>query len=72
MDFRTNGGNFTNKFIIPKNPNIVVAVDTFLNKSVPEFFGSIKGYSKWYRKERIASPFFVIALFFRKTFRFSN
>ena len=43
---RTNVGYFTNKFIIPKNPDIVLPIETFLNKSVPEAFGSTKGYSK--------------------------
>ena len=63
--FRTNVGNFTNKFIIPKNPDIVVAVETFLNKSVPENFGSVKGYSKWYRRDRLANSFGGVAICFK-------
>ena len=61
--------NFTNNFIIPKNPDIVVVVETFLNKSVPEGFDSDKGHSKWYREDRIANSFVGVAMYFKKNFQ---
>ena len=63
--FRTSTGNFTNKIIIPTIPDTVVAVETFLNKTVPQGFGSIKVYSKWYRKNRIAHSFGGVAICFK-------
>ena len=44
--FQTNLGDLTHSFVIPKNPDIVATVETFLNETVPENYGMITGYSK--------------------------
>ena len=64
--FQTNLGDLTHSFVIPKNPDIVATVETFLNETVPENYGMITGYSKWYRRDRATGNFGGIAVCFRK------
>lgn len=64
--FQTNIGDLTHSFIIPRNADIVATVETFLNESIPENYGKIDGYSKWYRKDRSTGNFGGIAVCFRK------
>ncbi|KAG0712473.1 hypothetical protein GWK47_018400 [Chionoecetes opilio] len=42
---QTNIGDLINTHVIPHNPDIVAAVETFLNKSIPDNFGQINGYT---------------------------
>ena len=64
--FQTNIGDLTHTFIIPQKADIVATVETFLNETVPENFGQISGYSKWFRRDRAAGTFGGIAVCFRK------
>lgn len=64
--FQTNVGDLTHSFVIPKRADIVATVETFLNATVPENYGQISGYSKWFRKDRSTGNFGGIAVCFRK------
>ena len=68
--FRTNIGDFTNKFVIPRRPDVVIAVETFLNDTVPEGYGKIKGYTNWQRKDRINGSFGGVAVCFKNSIQF--
>ena len=61
----TNIGDYTHSFINQYNADIVVAVETFFNESVPENYGRIKGYSSWCRKDRIERDKGGIAVCFK-------
>ena len=63
----TNIGDYTHTFIKPHNADIVVAVETFFNESVPNNYGRIKGYSNWHRKDRIGRDKGGIAVCFKDT-----
>ena len=65
--FRTNIGDFTNKFVIPRRPDVVIAVETFLNDTVPEGYGRIKGYTNWQGKDRGNSSYGGVAVCFKNT-----
>ena len=61
----TNIGDYTHSFINRYNADVVVAVETFFNESVPNNFGRIKGYSNWCRKDRIGREKGGIAVCFK-------
>ena len=63
----TNIGDYTHSFINPQNADVVVAVETFFNESVPNNYGRIKGYSNWCRKDRIGRDKGGIAVCFKDT-----
>ncbi|XP_047482818.1 uncharacterized protein LOC125034843 [Penaeus chinensis] len=65
--FQTVLGDLTHSHIIPHQPDIIAAVETFLNSTVPENFGRVGGYSKWHRRDRMHGSFGDIAVYFRRT-----
>jgi len=65
--FQTNLGDLTHSHIIPHQPDIIAAVETFLNSTVPENFGRVDGYSKWHRRDRMHGTFGGITVCFRRT-----
>ncbi|XP_069972431.1 uncharacterized protein [Penaeus vannamei] len=58
---QTNLGDLTHSFVLPLRPDIIAPVETFLNHTVPDNFGRIGGYTKWYRKDRTQGTFGGIA-----------
>lgn len=50
--FATNLGDFTHSFINKNTPDIIIAVETFLNQDFPANFGKLPGYSNWTRRDR--------------------
>ncbi|KAK3852132.1 hypothetical protein Pcinc_041267, partial [Petrolisthes cinctipes] len=62
---QTNIGDLNHSYIIPHNPDIIATVETFLNPSIPNNFGKIKGYSAWHRRDRVHNTFGGIAVCFR-------
>ena len=65
--FQTNIGDLTHSFVIPNRIDIVATVETFLNETVPENYGHIRGYSRWHRRDRIKGTFGGIAVCFRNS-----
>ena len=61
----TNIGDYTHSFINQYNADVVVAVETFFNESVPSNYGRIKGYGNWCRKDRIGREKGGIAVCFK-------
>ena len=61
--FQTNLGDLTHNFMLRENPDIVACVETFFNASVPEDFGKVIGYSKWFRKDRESGTYGHRSLF---------
>ena len=70
--FQTNVGELTHRLIIPENPDIVACVETFLNENIPENFGKVKGYSRWYRKDRVSGTYGGVAVCFKKNITFQE
>lgn len=70
--FQTNIGDLTHSYIIPQNADVVATVETFLNNNIPDNFGHIDGYSKWYRRDRMHGTFGGIAVCFRKGLQFQQ
>ena len=64
--FQTNVGDLTYSFINPRQPDIVATVETFLNENIPDNYGRIAGYSKFYRWNRKSGNFGGIAACFKK------
>ncbi|KAK3866919.1 hypothetical protein Pcinc_015337 [Petrolisthes cinctipes] len=62
---QTNIGDLNHSYIIPHNPDIIATVETFLNPTIPNNFGKIKGYSAWHRRDRVHNTFGGIAVCFR-------
>lgn len=67
---QTNIGDLTHSHVLPHNPDVVAAVETFLNASVPENHGHIQGYTKWYRRDRARGTFGGVAVCFRSMLQF--
>ena len=65
--FQTNIGDLTHKFIIPHNPDIVACTETFLNSNIPPNYGTVSGYSRWYRRDRVNGNCGGIAVCFRQS-----
>lgn len=63
--FQTNLGDLTHTHVLPHSPDIIATTETFLNSSVPDNFGQIGGYSKWYRRDRAQGTFGGVAVCFR-------
>ena len=68
---QTNIGDLTHSHVLPHNPDVVAAVEAFLNESVPENYGQIQGYTRWYRRDRARGTFGGVAVCFRRTLQFS-
>ena len=49
---QTNLGDLTHSFVLPLKPDIIATVETFLNSTIPDNYGKIKGYTKWHRNDR--------------------
>ncbi|ROT66538.1 hypothetical protein C7M84_015434 [Penaeus vannamei] len=64
---QTNLGDLTHSFVLPLRPDIIAPVETFLNHTVPDNFGRIGGYTKWYRKDRTQGTFGGIAVCFKSS-----
>ena len=63
--FQTNIGDLTHSFIIPRQPDIIVTVETFLTETIPVNYGKVAGYSKWFRRDRKTGNFGGVAACFR-------
>ena len=64
--FQTNVGDLTHQFIIPHSPDIIACVETFLNSSIPSNYGTVNGYTRWYRRDRTNRTGGGIAVCFRQ------
>ncbi|ROT68874.1 hypothetical protein C7M84_012936 [Penaeus vannamei] len=53
--------------VIPRTPDIVATVETFMNESVPDNFGHMKGYTRWHRRDRTHGTFGGVAVSFHKS-----
>ena len=65
--FQTNIGDLTHSHVLPHSPDIIATTETFLNTSVPNNFGQISGYSRWYRRDRAEGTFGGVAVCFRNS-----
>ncbi|KAK3871633.1 hypothetical protein Pcinc_013624 [Petrolisthes cinctipes] len=63
----TNIGDLINSHVIPRTPDIVATVETFMNESVPDNFGHLRGYSRWHRRDRTRGTFGGVAVSFHKS-----
>jgi len=63
----TNIGDLVNSHVIPRTPDIVATVETFMNESVPDNFGHMKGYTRWHRRDRTHGTFGGVAVSFHKS-----
>ena len=61
---QTNIGDLIHSFVIPHRPDVVAAVETFLNESIPSNFGQIQGYTRWHRRDRARGTFGGVAVCF--------
>ena len=50
--FRTNVGELTHNYILKHSADIIILCETFLDELIPKTFGTVPGYSRWYRKDR--------------------
>ena len=48
----------------------MIAVETFLNDTVPEGYGKIKGYTNWQRKDRSNGSYGGVAVCFKDSIQF--
>ncbi|XP_069987649.1 uncharacterized protein [Penaeus vannamei] len=60
-------GDLVNSHVIPRTPDIVATVETFMNESVPDNFGHMKGYTRWNRRDRTHGSFGGVAVSFHKS-----
>ena len=65
--FQTNVGDLTHSHVLPHNPDIIATTETFLNSSIPDNYGRIVGYSKWFRRDRAQGTFGGVAVCFRNS-----
>ena len=49
--FRTNVGEFSH-LIVKHRADVAIVTETFLDDKVPQNYAKMKGYSKWYRRDR--------------------
>ena len=64
---QTNIGDLVNSHVIPRTPDIVATVETFMNESIPDNFGHMGGYTRWYRRDRTGGTFGGVAVSFHKS-----
>jgi len=65
--FQTNVGDLTHSHVLPHSPDIIATTETFLNSTVPDNYGRIGGYSKWFRRDRAQGTFGGVAVCFRNS-----
>lgn len=48
---QTNIGDLIHSHVILHSPDVLAKVETFLNESIPNNYGFIQGYTRWYRRD---------------------